>query len=90
MGKLPHASDGADMAEGHRDESSSLTLVAAMADTTWRMFVPTIGFTLLGVWLDQQWQTKPWCMALGIVIGACFAYILVKRQLNQSKRIGTN
>lgn len=88
MGKLPSASDTAEVPDGRESSPSSLMFVAAMADTMWRMFVPTVGLTLFGVWLDREWHTKPWCMILGIIIGTTCAVVLVRRQLNQSKRIG--
>lgn len=62
-----------------------LAFVTTIADTTWRMFVPSVGFTLLGVWADAQWDTKPWLMAVGIVIGAASAYVLVSRQITRLK-----
>ncbi len=57
-----------------------------MADTTWRIFVPVVGLTLLGVWLDRSWQTKPWLMFAGIPIGALCAVVLVKRQIDGGKK----
>lgn len=56
-------------------------ILGTIGDTTWRMFVPAVGFTLLGVWADASFGTKPWLMALGIVIGAAGAALLVKKQI---------
>ena len=61
-------------------------ILATMADTTWRMFVPTVGFTLLGVACDRWLNTKPWLMFVGIVLGIVFAVLLVLRQINGIKR----
>lgn len=58
-----------------------MTIVGTIGDTTWRMFVPSVGFTLLGVWLDGQLGSKPWLMAIGILVGFAGAYLLVKQQL---------
>lgn len=60
-------------------------LLSTIGDTTWRMFVPSVGFTLLGVWLDGHFGTKPWLMFIGIAIGFCGAYLLVKKQLSVLK-----
>jgi F0F1-type ATP synthase assembly protein I len=49
------------------------------------MFVPSIGLTLLGVWLDGKWQTKPWLMMSGIALGVVFAFALVRQQLRRLK-----
>jgi F0F1-type ATP synthase assembly protein I len=56
-------------------------LLITIADTTWRMFVPTIGFTIAGVALDNALPTKPWLTVAGVVIGATVALALVVRQL---------
>jgi len=26
---------------------------------------------LLGLWLDQRWQTRPWLLILGAILGFC-------------------
>lgn len=56
-------------------------MLGTIADTTWRMFIPSIGGTLLGVWADRSWGTTPWLMIVGIAIGAGVAGLLVWRQL---------
>lgn len=85
MGMSPDTSDDSRVLSGSKTELSSLVFVATMADTTWRMFVPSVGFTLLGVWLDSRWQTKPWLMVFGIIVGSLGAILLVRRQLAQIK-----
>lgn len=62
------------------------TIVGTIGDTTWRMFVPSVGFTLLGVWLDAQFNTKPWLMFGGIILGMFGAYLLVVRQISVIKQ----
>lgn len=61
------------------------TILGTIGDTTWRMFVPSVGFTLLGFWLDSQFDTKPTLMIAGIVVGSIFAVILVMTQLKRVK-----
>ena len=58
-------------------------LVGTIGDTTWRMFVPTIGMTILGLLVDKWLHTTPWIMIAGIAIGIWLAYLLVKRQLKK-------
>jgi hypothetical protein len=65
-------------------ETTQMILVT-LGDTTWRMFVPSIGFTLLGVWLDGQFGTKPWLMTSGIILGLAGAVLLVRKQLSDLK-----
>lgn len=57
-------------------------LLVTIADTTWRMFIPTIGFTFAGVALDNIFLTKPWLTVVGVVVGAVAALVLVTRQLS--------
>lgn len=63
----------------------SVFVFGTIADTTWRLFVPTIGFTLIGAWLDAQLHSLPWCMIAGIVLGSLLAIALVRRQLHESR-----
>lgn len=58
-------------------------LLGDIADTTWRMFVPTIGLTVLGLIADKSLHTTPWMMVIGIVVGAAIAIGLVRRQLQK-------
>lgn len=61
-------------------------ILGTIGDTTWRMFVPSIGCTLLGVWLDSVFGLKPWLMFAGVVLGFVGAYLLVNKQLGRVKR----
>ena len=48
--------------------------------------MPSIGCTLLGVWLDSVFGLKPWLMFAGVVLGFVGAYLLVNKQLGRVKR----
>lgn len=63
------------------------TILATIGDTTWRMFVPSVGFTLLGVWADGNFNTKPWLMIVGIAVGFLSAFLLVKKQIDSLKKV---
>jgi hypothetical protein len=67
------------------DASTVILLLTTIGDTTWRMFVPTIGLTVLGLLADKWLHTTPWIMILGIITGAYLAYVLVKRQIKRVK-----
>ena len=58
-------------------------MLSTIGSTTWRMFVPTIGLTIAGVWGDNTFATKPWLTGLGIVLGAGVAGWLVRQQMRQ-------
>ena len=78
--------DSTDNVPAPPEQSTVILLLKDTGDTTWRMFVPSIGFTLLGVWLDGQLSTKPWLMIIGIGVGCLLAFVLVYRQLAAVKR----
>jgi hypothetical protein len=63
--------------------STVILLLLTMGDTTWRMFVPIIGLMGLGLWIDQQFHTKPWIMIIGMAAGVYLAAMLVKRQFKR-------
>ncbi len=86
MGKLPNASDSDTVPEDSPSESTTLMLIATMADTTWRMFVPTVALLLLGNWCDDRLHTTPWLMLTGAVLGGILAWWLIKRQMKRGKK----
>lgn len=61
-------------------------LLVAMADTTWRMFVPTIGLLILGLQMDRAYNTTPWLMLIGLGAGSALSYLLIQRQLKRFKK----
>lgn len=61
-------------------------LIATMADTTWRMFVPTIGLLLLGIKMDRSYHTIPLWTLIGLGTGVTLAGLLIRQQLNKVKR----
>lgn len=61
-------------------QSVVLTLLGDIADTTWRMFVPTILGALGGLWLDQRLGTEPWCAIAGLALGVVATALLVRQQ----------
>lgn len=72
---------------GKNKEADDLMVTwMTIGDTTWRMFVPSISFTLIGVWLDSVFATKPWLMFGGIILGFFGAYLLVANQIKAVKR----
>lgn len=66
-------------------EPSSTVVFMTIADTTWRMFVPSVGGMFLGLWADSKWQTGPWLLFTGIILGAIIAIFAVKQQYDKLK-----
>lgn len=59
--------------------SAVVLLLKDIGDTTWRMFVPTIGLAVLGNLLDEKLGTKPWMLILGIGLGSIVTALLIKQ-----------
>lgn len=65
---------------------STVLLLLTIADTTWRLFIPIVGFTIGGLVIDKQLGTKPWLMILAILLGTALAIWLVYAQLKKVKQ----
>lgn len=66
-----------------RPKGVASSVLLDMADTTWRMFIPTIGLLMVGRWLDARYGLKPWLMLAGVAVGALIAAFLIQRQLTR-------
>lgn len=66
------------------EKSAALILFMVAADTTWRMFVPTLGGTALGLWGDSVWHTTPWAGVGGLAIGIVITSLLVRQQYKKA------
>lgn len=61
------------------DKPAAILLFAIVADTTWRMFVPTFGGTAIGLWAESQWHIRPWGGIVGLGIGIIITAFLVRQ-----------
>ncbi len=61
------------------EKSAALILFMIAADTTWRMFIPTLGGTLLGLWIDSMLKTEPWFAVGGLVVGIIVTTFLIRQ-----------
>lgn len=68
------------------DSGAMMILARTMIGTMWRMFLPTIGLTLLGLWLDNVSGTKMRWLLAGIISGAITSVILVALQIAKIKQ----
>lgn len=81
------AKNSDDKPKPHDEEpskSAALILFSIAADTTWRMFVPTLGGTIVGLWLDGFLKTEPWCGIVGLAIGIVITVLLVRQQYKKA------
>lgn len=68
------------------DSGAMMILARTMIGTMWRMFLPTIGLTLLGLWLDNVSGTKMRWLLAGIISGAIISMVLVALQIAKIKQ----
>lgn len=68
------------------DSGAMMILTRTMIGTMWRMFLPTIGLTLLGLWLDNVGGMKMRWLLAGIVSGAIISVVLVALQIAKIKQ----
>lgn len=69
-----------------QSDKGALKVLGSIADTTWRMFIPTIGFLMIGRYFDNTLSIKPWGMLIGVIVGIWLAYVLVRKQLRDIER----
>lgn len=69
----------------YTQKNVAVVLIGTFIDTTWRMFLPTIGLMLIGMWIDSILGTKFIFMILLLVSGCIVAVLLVRQQM---KKIG--
>lgn len=68
------------------DSGAMMILARTMIGTMWRMFLPTIGLTLLGLWLDNVSGMKMRWLLAGIISGAIISVILIALQIAKIKQ----
>ena len=82
MSKQPNGASGAhDKPPAKPAKSAAILLLGDIANTTWRMFVPTVGLLLLGVYIDDQFDTKPIALLIGAALGFILAIWLTIKQV---------
>lgn len=62
-------------------QSHVALLVLTIIDTSWRMFVPTIGGTAVGIGLDHYFKTVPLMTIISISLGVIASGFLIYRQI---------
>lgn len=64
-----------------------LRVGSALLETTWRIAVPVISGTGIGIFLDLRIGTKPWLTLLGAVLGFVLAGLLISRLIKESEKL---
>ena len=82
---MPETTKNDDDTKSPPSLSMVLLLIGTFLDTTWRLFLPTIGGTVAGIWIDNSFDTKPFATVAGVTIGALLAFFLIYIQLKKVK-----
>jgi len=61
--------------------TATLGVLASLADTTWRVAVPTVLFSGFGIFVDKKLHTMPLYTLIGLVLGLVGAGALVWHQI---------
>lgn len=72
------------------DTSSALQKLRigqALFATTWRIVIPVLIFSGLGISLDLRFGSKPWLTLVGVVIGFSMAGVLIARLIKESEKL---
>ena len=72
------------------DVDATAIMMQTIIGTTWRMFVPSIGLMLVGLWADLMLHTKPWLMFVGIIMGLATSAALIYQQIRFIKQREAN
>lgn len=84
---MSESQNDADKKDQRPNKSSAIILLADVADTTWRMFVPTAGGALLGWWADSTWGTSPWFGLIGLGLGCVVTALFIKNLLKRVNNV---
>ncbi len=66
-------------------DHTTATLLLTMANTTWRMIIPTAVLAVLAVMADLKFDTKPWLTIASVPVGLGVSVLLVRQQLRGVK-----
>lgn len=80
-------SDDQDVPPTKTEKSAAIILFTIAADTTWRMFGPTLGGTLIGLWIDSLNNNDTWFGIGGLAVGIVITAFLIRQQYKQSNEM---
>lgn len=64
-------------------DNAALAILVSLADTTWRVALPTVVLSGAGIALDKRFDTMPLLTLIGLVLGLGAAAKLVWDQLQK-------
>ncbi len=78
---MKKAADSTTRTASDKNPFALRALGSTFLDTTWRMVVPVVSVTLLGIFLDVNLRTMPWFTLPAVVLGFVIAGWLIYRQI---------
>ncbi len=66
--------------------SAAILLSLTLLDTSWRMFIPTIGGVIIGIALDHILLTTPVFTFMSVIVGSITSLMLIMSQLKGLKK----
>ena len=72
-----------DQAKTKPDRATTVTLLMSFADTTWRMFVPSVLLIGGGIYGDLHLRTGPWLTLASVALGLIVSTLLIKDQIKK-------
>lgn len=66
--------------------SAPMLIFLTALDTTWRAFVPTLGGTFLGIWLDHLFNIAPFATITCLLLGTVLSGVLIVKQLKDVRK----
>ena len=66
--------------------SAPIVVFVTTLDTTWRMFVPTLGGTFAGIGLDKLLNRAPIGVISCLVLGIILSIVLISRQITHVRK----
>lgn len=76
------------LADNDAKSESLMIVFGTVASTSWRMFVPVLGLTLVGYVLDKALSTLPILVFVGLGLGIVIATLLVVLQYKDAVKEG--
>ncbi len=67
------------------ENDHAITLLRDLADTSWRMLIPTGLLAAGGILADLRFDTAPWITLTTVPVGLAISVLLVRRQLRRVK-----
>lgn len=70
----------------HSNVSAPMLMLLTALDTTWRLFIPIIGGTFLGIGIDHLFNIVPFGTVACLILGVIASGLLITKQLQDVRK----